>query len=149
HSVRAKARVVVADEHERGARALLNLGHTFAHALEAHQGFSPQLLHGEAVAAGCALAFKLSAKAGLCPGADADRVHRHLAHAGFELDLRRLPGAPFDAERLISLMAHDKKAEAGRLTLILARGLGQAFVQKHADPEPVRAMLHEEVRVTL
>jgi 3-dehydroquinate synthase len=149
YSVRAKARVVAADEREGGQRALLNLGHTFAHALEAHQGFTGGLLHGEAVAVGCALAFKLSARLGLCPQADADRVRHHLAQAGFELDLRRLPGAPFDAERLIALMHQDKKTESGALTLILARGLGQAFVQKHADPEPVRALLHEEVRVTL
>ncbi len=149
HSIETKARIVAADEREQAQRALLNLGHTFAHALEAHQGYSPQLLHGEAVAAGCALAFKLSAKLGLCAPEDAARVAHHLTHAGFELDLRRLPGAPFDADRLLDLMLRDKKADAGALTLILARAIGQAFVQKHADPEPVRALLHEEVRVTL
>ena len=149
YSIAAKARVVAEDEHEHGQRALLNLGHTFGHALEAHQNFGDGLKHGEAVAAGMALAFALSAKLWLCSAEDSARVRRHLLNAGFVLDLRRLPGAPFDAERLLQLMARDKKAEADKLTLILARGIGRAFVQKDAAPEPVHDLLHEEARVVL
>lgn len=138
-----KARVVEADETEQGARALLNLGHTFAHALEAHGGYSATLLHGEAVAAGMALAFDLSAKLGLASAQDAARVRAHLESAGLVTDLRKLPGAPYDAEKLLALMAGDKKAEAGAITLILARGIGKAFVQKAADPQALRAALTE------
>jgi len=145
HCVAAKARIVAADEREGAQRALLNLGHTFAHALEVKAGFSGALLHGEAVGAGMALAFAHSAKLGLCTAQDAERVRRHLAGAGFELDLRRLPGAPFDADELVRVMAHDKKAEAGKLTLILARAIGAAFVQKDASAEALRASLVQEL----
>jgi len=139
-----KARVVEADEREEGPRALLNLGHTFAHALEAHDGFSSALIHGEAVAAGIALAFAHSAQLGLVSAADAQRVRAHLEAAGFVTDIRKLPGAPYDPATLLALMAGDKKAEAGKLTLILARGIGQAFVQKAADAEKLRAFLTQE-----
>ena len=145
-AIAAKARVVEADETEQGDRALLNLGHTFAHALEAHGGYDQALVHGEAVAAGMALAFALSAQSGLCAAEDAARVRRHLDNAGFTTDLRELPGAPFDPEKLIALMAADKKAEAGALTLILARGVGRAFIQRSADAEAVRALLAEETK---
>jgi 3-dehydroquinate synthase len=138
-----KARIVEADEREEGPRALLNLGHTFAHALEAHSGYDGALLHGEAVAAGMSLAFALSARLGFCSSADAARVRTHLDAAGFATDLRRLPGAPFDVEKLVALMAADKKAEAGALTLVLARGPGLAFVQKGADAEAVRKLFKE------
>ena len=144
-AVAFKARVVEADETEQGERALLNLGHTFAHALEAHGGYGNALLHGEAVAAGLALAFKLSAELGLCPAPDAERVAAHLAKAGFITDLRMLPGAPFDPEKLLALMAADKKAEAGALTLILTRGIGRAFVQKAADAGALRAFLTQQI----
>lgn len=145
-SVEAKARIVAADEREQGARALLNLGHTFAHALEAHAGFDGALAHGEAVAAGIGLAFALSAKLGLCDPHEARAVRQHFAGLGFEMDLRRLPGAPYNADQLLQLMAADKKAEAGGLTLILARAPGQAFIQKRADAEAVRALLIEETQ---
>ncbi|MGE0044537.1 MAG: 3-dehydroquinate synthase [Hyphomonadaceae bacterium] len=145
-SVEMKAEIVAADEREAGARALLNLGHTFAHALETHAGYDGALLHGEAVAAGADLAFKLSARIGLCPAADASRVHAHLETAGFVTDLRKLPGAPFDPEKLLTLMYADKKAENGALTLILARAIGAAFVQKAAPAEEVKALLREEAR---
>ena len=148
-SVETKARVVIADEREQGQRALLNLGHTFAHALEAHGGYTGALLHGEAVAAGMNLAFAFSQQLGLCSAADAERVRAHLHRAGFELDLRRLSGAPFDAEKLLTLMARDKKAEADRLTLILTRGIGQAFVDKNAPHEKLRDFLHQHTRITL
>lgn len=141
HSVEAKARVVAADEREAGARALLNLGHTFGHALETAAGYDGALLHGEAVAAGCALAFGFSAAQGLAPAADAARVEAHLRAVGFETDITNLPGAPFDADRLVELMALDKKTEGGALTLILARGIGQSFVRKGAPGDAVRAFL--------
>ncbi len=143
-AVRAKAAIVAADEREQGLRALLNLGHTFAHALETSAGYDGALLHGEAVGAGMALAFAFSAKAGLCTQAEAHRVRAHLDAAGFITDLRRLPGAPYDPAKLTTLMAADKKAEAGALTLVLARAIGQAFVQKAADTEAVRAFLQTE-----
>jgi len=143
-AIAAKARIVEADETEQGARALLNLGHTFAHALEAHGGYSSALIHGEAVAAGMALAFAHAAQLGLCRAEDAQRVREHLNRAGFITDLRQLPGAPFDPATLLALMASDKKAEAGALTLILARGIGQAFVHKAADAEALGAFLTQE-----
>lgn len=144
-SVRAKARVVAADEREAGARALLNLGHTFAHAFEAEAGFDGALLHGEAVGTGMAKAFAFSQKLGLCDPSAAWRAIRHLEEAGFNLDLKRLPGAPFSPDALITHMRQDKKAEAGALTLILVKGIGQAFVQKQAPEAALRAFLEEEL----
>ncbi|MEJ0060273.1 MAG: 3-dehydroquinate synthase [Terricaulis sp.] len=143
--VEAKARIVAEDEREGGARALLNLGHTFAHALETKAGYDGALLHGEAVGTGMNLAFALSAELGLCERQDAERVKRHLSAAGYQLDLRQLPGAPFNADELLALIAHDKKAEAGKLTLILARGIGRSFVQKDASSAAVRALLTKEI----
>ncbi|MFT3729264.1 MAG: 3-dehydroquinate synthase [Terricaulis sp.] len=145
-AVAAKAAIVAADEREQGKRALLNLGHTFAHALEAHGEYGAALLHGEAVAAGCALAFDFAAAHNICPAADAQRVTTHLNAAGFLTDLRKLPGAPFDAQRLVQLMAADKKNEGGQLTLILPRAIGQAFVQKHADAAAVAAFLAQKTQ---
>jgi 3-dehydroquinate synthase len=136
-SCRAKARIVAADERETGdLRALLNLGHTFAHALEAETGFGPDLLHGEAVGAGMAMAFDLSARLGLCPAADAQRVRTHLGAVGLPVRLRAIGGdnkRRWDAVRLIDHMRGDKKATAGRLTFILARGIGKAFVTRVVD----------------
>jgi 3-dehydroquinate synthase len=143
-AVAAKARIVEADETEQGARALLNLGHTFAHALEAHGGYSNALIHGEAVAAGMALAFAHAAQLGLVSEADSTRVREHLTRAGFVTDLRQLPGAPFKPDTLLALMAGDKKAEAGAITLILARAIGDAFVHKAADERKLRAFLERE-----
>lgn len=143
-SVKAKAAIVAADERESGARALLNLGHTFAHALESHAGYDGALLHGEAVAAGARLAFSLSARLGHCAPADAGRVRAHLESVGFVTDLRKLPGAPYDPARLAMLMRADKKTEAGQLTLILARAIGAAFVQKAAPADAVAAFLQQE-----
>jgi 3-dehydroquinate synthase len=144
HAIRFKARIVEADETEQGQRALLNLGHTFAHALEAHAGYDGALLHGEAVAAGIALAFAFSAELGVCAAIDASRVRAHLETAGFITDLRKLPGARYNPEKLLALMAADKKSEAGAITLILARGIGQAYIQKSADAEALRAFLTRE-----
>lgn len=143
-AIAVKARIVEADEREAGPRALLNLGHTFGHALETAAGYDGALLHGEAVGAGMAFAFAHSAKLGLCSAQDATRVRNHLAQVGFITDLRQLPGAPHDASRLVALMGADKKAEAGQLTLILARAIGDAFVQKGADADALRAFLKEE-----
>ena len=134
-----KAAIVVADEREEGGRMLLNLGHTFAHALEAATGYSQRLLHGEAVAVGCAMAFDLSARLGLCAQEDPSRVRAHLAAMGMRRDLAGLdlPGP----DGLLALMAQDKKVEAGRLRFVLARGIGEAFVTSDVPPEAVTAVL--------
>lgn len=143
----AKARVVAEDERETrsdGGRALLNLGHTFAHALEAEMGYEgARLLHGEAVALGLCLAFALSARLGLCAGEDAARVRAHIAASGLPSELAMLQ-RPVSAERLIGHMRKDKKAEAGRLAFILARGIGQAFVSRDVPEEEVAALLVDE-----
>jgi 3-dehydroquinate synthase len=145
NAIAFKVRVVEQDEHEeKDIRALLNLGHTFAHALEAHAGYSGNLLHGEAVAAGMALAFQLSANLGICSEADARRVRQHLNDSGFVTDLRKLPGAPYNVDKLMALMATDKKAEAGKITFILARAPGRAFVERDAPIDVVREMLQQE-----
>ena len=143
-SVAMKAEIVAEDETEQGRRALLNLGHTFGHALEAETGFGAAVLHGEAVAAGMALAFRFSAHLGLCASQDARRATAAIAAAGLPTTLAEVAGHPFDAERLVRHMAQDKKAEGGRLTFILAHGLGQAFVAKDADPATVRHFLQQE-----
>jgi 3-dehydroquinate synthase len=140
-SVEMKAEIVAEDEKEAGRRALLNLGHTFGHALEAEIGFGDALLHGEAVALGCAQAFRFSAALGLCPGQDAARVERAIAAAGLPARLSDLPGGPLSADALIAHMGQDKKAEGGRLTLVLARAIGEAFTAKGVDPGPLRQFL--------
>jgi 3-dehydroquinate synthase len=126
-----KARIVEADERESGQRALLNLGHTFGHALESESGGA--LLHGEAVAAGLALAFDYSARLGHCPEADARRVREYLALVGLETDLRQLPGAPYSPDAMVERMRHDKKNAGGKIRLVLARGIGDAFIEDAAD----------------
>ena len=143
-SVEMKAEIVAEDEKEAGRRALLNLGHTFGHALEAEVGFGDALLHGEAVALGCAQAFRFSAAQGLCSAQDADRVEQALAAAGLPTRMDQIPRAPFASGRLIEHMVQDKKAEGGTLTLILAHAIGQAFTAKKADAAAVRAFLAAE-----
>jgi 3-dehydroquinate synthase len=129
-SARAKAVVVEADEkEEKGTRALLNLGHTFGHALEAFAGYSDRLLHGEAIAIGMRLAFTFSAEFGLCPESDVIRVERHLAAVGLPVSIGEIPGGTPTPEALLKLMAQDKKVKGGKLALILVRGIGQAFVE--------------------
>ncbi len=128
HSCRMKADIVARDERESGLRALLNLGHTFGHALEAVTGFSDRLIHGEGVAIGMALAFRLSVQMDLCPAEDAERLVRHLKLVGLPSAIADIPGPRPAPEALIAAMGHDKKAKHGRLTFILARGLGRAFV---------------------
>ncbi|MCD2314872.1 3-dehydroquinate synthase [Sphingomonas sp. IC-11] len=141
HSVRAKARIVGEDEFETtGRRALLNLGHTFGHALEAEAGFSDRLLHGEAVAAGCALAFGFSAAHGLCPMQDAVRVAAHWQAVGLPNGLAAA-GITASAEQLVEHMRHDKKASGGQIPFLLARGIGQTYLDKQVSLEDVRSFL--------
>jgi 3-dehydroquinate synthase len=145
HSCRAKASVVAADERETDdIRALLNLGHTFGHAFEAEFGFSTKLLHGEAVALGMVMAYRLSARLGLCSVADAARVADHLAGLGFCVEASAL-GLDCTAARLIHHMQQDKKMNGGRLPFILARGLGQAFVARDVDLADVQAFLADQL----
>ncbi len=140
-SVQMKADIVARDETEQGDRALLNLGHTFCHALEAATGYSERLLHGEGVAIGCALAFETSARLGLCPQEEPSRVRAHLKAMGMKTDLRDIPGDLPDADGFLALMAQDKKVIDGQLRFILARGIGQAFVAEDVDPGIVRGVL--------
>lgn len=140
-SCEAKAAIVAEDERERGRRALLNLGHTFGHALEAAAGYGAGLLHGEAVAIGMTMALELSVALGFCPAGDAGRVRRHLEAVG-------LPTAPAEAglgacrpADLLAFMRRDKKTRGGRMTLVLARGIGEAFVSADVAPEAVEEAL--------
>ncbi len=140
-SCEMKAEIVSRDETEQGERALLNLGHTFCHALEAATGFSNRLLHGEGVAVGCALAFEVSSRIGLCSQEDPSRVRAHLEKMGMMRDLRDIPGDLPDADVLIGLMGQDKKVVAGTLNFIMARGIGEAFVTSDVDLDVVRQVL--------
>ncbi|MGQ9365614.1 3-dehydroquinate synthase [Azospirillum sp. ST 5-10] len=145
-SCRAKAAIVGADERESGERALLNLGHTFGHALEAATGFGARLLHGEAVAIGMVLAFDLSVRLGLCPAGDAARARAHLAAVGLPVSPAEVPGVEWDVDELIGHMAKDKKVKDGRVTFVLARGIGHAFTQRDVAADAVRALLEDAVR---
>jgi 3-dehydroquinate synthase len=138
-----KAEIVAGDEREEGDRALLNFGHTFGHALEAETGFSARLLHGEAVALGMVLAFDFAAKLRLAATDDALRVRRHLADSGLPTRLAEVGLAGIPAERLIAHMRKDKKVRDGRITLILPRRIGDAFVMKNAPVEPLCEFLIE------
>jgi 3-dehydroquinate synthase len=143
-SIAAKARIVAADERETtGVRALLNLGHTFGHALEAETGFGTRLLHGEGVACGMALAFRYSARLGLCPAEDAARVTVHLRAAGLPVTLAEA-GADAPGETLVGHMLHDKKMAGGKLPFLLARGIGRTFLAKDVDLADVARFLEEE-----
>lgn len=145
-SVEMKAEIVVRDETEQGDRALLNLGHTFCHALEAATGYSDRLLHGEGVAIGCALAFELSARLGLCSQEAPSRVRAHLKDMGMTCDLQDIPGDLPDAEALVALMGQDKKVVDGQLRFILARGIGESFVTADVPREAVIALLEDALR---
>jgi 3-dehydroquinate synthase len=144
-SCRMKAAVVGRDERETGERALLNLGHTFGHAFEAAAGFSGRLLHGEAIALGMVLAFAFSAKRGLLPHEEAERVARHLAAVGLPTHVSSVPGGIPGADRLMELIAQDKKVKRGKLTFILARGIGTSFIAPDVDAAEVRAFLVEKL----
>jgi 3-dehydroquinate synthase len=149
-SCAAKAATVAADERESGERALLNFGHTFGHALEAETGFGKALLHGEAVALGMRLAFDLSVRLGLCPPAAAARVRRHLAAIGLPTDLAVIAGGRrFSADALLAHMQKDKKVADGRITLILARDIGDAFISRDVPPALLRDFLADETTLEM
>ncbi len=148
-SIEMKARIVERDETEQGDRALLNLGHTFCHALEKATGYSDRLLHGEGVAIGCVLAFELSQRLGLCSQEAPSRVRAHLKAMGMKVDLADIPGDLPGADALIALMGQDKKVVDGKLRFILARGIGDAFVSGDVPGDAVRAVLDEALRARL
>jgi 3-dehydroquinate synthase len=138
---RAKAGIVARDERETGERALLNLGHTFGHALEAACGFSERLLHGEAISLGMVLAFEFSERKGLTGGAEVARARTHLAAVGLPTHMKEVPGGAPPIDQLIDLIAQDKKVKRGKLTFVLVRGIGQAFIEHDVDAAEVRAFL--------
>ncbi len=146
-SCEAKAAIVAEDEHEHGRRALLNLGHTFGHALERATSYSDKLLHGEAVAIGMAQAFRFSESLGLCPAGSAARVEAHLKSVGLTTTLalirKHLPGA----DDLIEMMRQDKKASAGKITFILVKGVGDAYIDKTVDEDVLREFLNNELKL--
>jgi 3-dehydroquinate synthase len=145
-SIAAKARIVERDETETGDRMLLNLGHTFGHALEAWAGYSSRLLHGEAVAIGMAQAARFSEERGLCPEGTAARAEKHLRAVGLPTRVAHIPGSDRpDPKTLFALMQQDKKVQGGRLTLILMRAIGDAFVTREVEAEDVAAFLEREV----
>ncbi|MBO6897403.1 MAG: 3-dehydroquinate synthase [Shimia sp.] len=144
-SCEMKADIVMRDETEQGDRALLNLGHTFCHALEAATGYGDRLLHGEGVAVGCALAFELSMRLGLCAQEAPSRVREHLRAMGMKVDLKDIEGELPDADGLLDLMGQDKKVLDGQLRFILARGIGEAFVTADVPRDVVRQLLQEEL----
>jgi len=146
-SVEMKAGIVERDETEEGERALLNLGHTFCHALEKATGFSDRLLHGEGVAIGCALAFELSMRMGLCSQEVPSRVRAHLRAMGMKVVIADIPGDLPGTEGLLALMAQDKKVIDGRLRFILARGIGEAFVAENVPSDQVLGLLADALRV--
>ena len=148
-SCRAKAAIVSRDERENGERALLNLGHTFGHALEAATGFSDRLFHGEGVSIGMVLAAEFSAKLGMISAADAGRVERHLASVGLPTHLQDIAGFAqeglADADALMALMAQDKKVKRGKLTFILLQAIGRAVVANDVEPALVRDFLQQKL----
>jgi 3-dehydroquinate synthase len=150
HAIRkscaAKAAIVAEDETETGVRALLNLGHTFGHALEQATGYSQRLLHGEGVAIGMVQAFRFSERLGLCPPGSAERVARHLRSAGLPTHMSEIPGELPPAEALVAIMHQDKKAQGGKLTFILARSIGEAFVARDVAESDVTAFLKEDMK---
>ncbi len=144
-SCKAKAAVVAADERETGQRALLNLGHTFGHALEAETGYSGALLHGEAVAIGMVMAFDLSVRLGLCPPGDAERLRRHLAAVGLPAGLPIVRGVNWSADVLMDHMSRDKKVRDGQMTFVLARGIGKALISRDVAAPDVHRILSDAV----
>jgi 3-dehydroquinate synthase len=144
-SVKAKAGIVGRDETEQGERALLNLGHTFGHAFEAWTGYSERLLHGEAIAIGMCLAFRFSAALGYCTEAAADRAAAHFRAVGLPTRIAEIPGDKPDIEAMMRLMAQDKKVRQGKLTFILVRDIGEAFIARDVPPDKVLAFLGGEI----
>ena len=146
-SCRMKAEIVARDERETGDRALLNLGHTFGHAFEAAAGYSGRLLHGEAVALGTSLAMEFSARHQLLPMTEAERAIRHLAAVGLPTKTSQVEGGVPAVDVLMDLIAQDKKVKRGKLTFILSRGIGAAFVAPDVDPTSVRSFIAEKISV--
>jgi 3-dehydroquinate synthase len=144
-SVKAKAGIVGRDETEQGERALLNLGHTFGHAFEAWCGYSDRLLHGEAISIGMCLAFRFSAALEYCTEAAADRAAAHFRAVGLPTRIGEIPGEKPNVEALLRLMAQDKKVRAGKLTFILVRDIGKAFIARDVPTEQVRNFLGGEI----
>jgi 3-dehydroquinate synthase len=144
-SCEAKAKIVAEDETETGVRALLNLGHTFGHALEAATGYSNRLLHGEAVSIGMVQAFRFSEWLKLCPEGVTDRIARHLKSSGLPIHVSQISGSLPPAAELLNIMRQDKKAQAGKLTFILARGIGEAFVERNVADNEVLAFLENDL----
>jgi len=142
---RGKAGIVARDERETGERALLNLGHTFGHAFEAAAGFSDRLLHGEAVALGIVCAFEFSASLGLLSQAEAERAIGHLAAVGLPTHIRQVSNMHVSVDMLMDLIGQDKKVKRGKLTFILARGIGQSFIANDVDPAQVRTFLTQKL----
>jgi len=142
-SCASKAAIVAKDEREHGTRALLNLGHTFGHALEAEVGYGDDLLHGEAVAIGMVMAFDFSIRLGLCPQGHGQRLRDHLAGVGLPVDLKGLSTPSWTAQRLISHMGLDKKVDDGTLVFILATGIGQAFISRDVQANDLTHFLND------
>lgn len=146
-SCRTKAAIVAADEREGGQRALLNLGHTFGHALEGATGYdSARLVHGEGVAIGMALAHRFSARMNLCSPDDAESVEKHLLACGLPVRISQIPGSPPDADTLMEFIGQDKKVSRGKLTFILTRGIGRAYIEREVPPGEVRSFLETMVK---
>lgn len=146
-SVQAKAHIVEEDEKEQGARALLNLGHTFGHALEALSGYSSKLLHGEAVALGCVLAFEFSAALNLCSPTAVNKVRTHFEKVGLAVKISEIEGLSGMAEQMLTAIYQDKKVSANRLVFILVRDIGKAFIAKDIAPTTLRAFLEQKCTV--
>lgn len=144
-SCRSKALIVAEDEREGGRRALLNLGHTFGHALEAETGYSAKLNHGEGVAVGICLAHQFSVSEGLSTRQDCDRVKAHFKATGLPTKVTDIEGGPFSADALLEHMYQDKKASGGSLTFILTKGIGEAFVARDVSPSSLLSFLNSHV----
>jgi 3-dehydroquinate synthase len=141
-----KADIVERDETEQGERALLNLGHTFCHALEAATGYSDRLLHGEGVAIGCALAFETSARLGLCAQEAPSRLREHLRTMKIKTDIRDIEGDMPNAAKILSLMGQDKKVVGKQLNFILARSIGESFMTSDVSNKVIMAVIEDSMK---
>ncbi|MEM7637248.1 MAG: 3-dehydroquinate synthase, partial [Pseudomonadota bacterium] len=146
-SCQAKAAIVARDERESGDRALLNLGHTFGHALESATGYSDKLLHGEGVAIGMAQAFRFSEQLGICQPGAAARMEKHLKSVGLPTDISGIRAHLPDAGRLVEIMRQDKKAEAGRINFILVKGIGNAYIDRTIEEDGLIKFLEAELKL--
>ena len=144
-SCEIKASVVARDEREKSSRALLNLGHTFGHALEAFTGYSDKLIHGEAVCLGCVLAFRLSNRMALCTDEDVCRVENHYKKNGMKIEISDFDMKTINAKKILQLMSQDKKTKDGLLNLILVKGIGKAFVAKNFDIDILESFLVDQI----